>query len=461
MSVLPGATLGVPDRVSPTTAFPPPAPHLEPAALKAPAMPSTEITDSPVPGNSSAGTTSVSAGDAGAVPHIAAVTGSAGGLGAAAEPPASPGDASGQSSDGDDSGSESYVFEGPEKNIEICFKQGVGEPEGCRCLSREALDTICAAAQCTILSSISNDKLDAYVLSESSLFVYPHKMVLKTCGKTTLLRCLQPLLRFVADLGLELEWLGYSRKNYTFPDDQVFPHSSFQEEFSYLKKHPHLNARLNGNGYILGPITGDHLLVYVADKCDREDVPGTERTLNIMMFDMEPAVSNVFYKETCPTAREMTERSGIGKLVPGAAIDDCAFDPCGYSMNAVLYSSYTTVHITPEPECSYASFETNTQLKSYTALINNVLSVFRPRRILVTLIADAAGLGQVTESPFDNAAIEIPGASYLRSTTTSAKVEGDCCVLMGNWERRTGVSGAQAALNNDRAHRRGNRINSI
>ena len=51
----------------------------------------------------------------------------------------------------------------------------------------------------------------------------PHKMVLKTCGKTTLLRCLQPLLRFVADLGLELEWLGYSRKNYTFPDDQVFP----------------------------------------------------------------------------------------------------------------------------------------------------------------------------------------------------------------------------------------------
>ena len=128
-------------------------------------------------------------------------------------------------------------------------------------------------------------------------------------------------------------------------------------------------------GYILGPITGDHFLVYVADKCTRQYV-ATERSLNIMMFDMDPAVASHFYMESCPdkedaaAAKHMTASSGIDNLVPGAGetrpasavsssrtdgpvahsptrprlrplhplvIDDRAFDPCGYSMNAILY----------------------------------------------------------------------------------------------------------------------------
>lgn len=60
-------------------------------------------------------------------------------------------------------------------------------------------------------------------------------MMLKTCGTTTLLRCLPRLLEFTAALGMELEWVGYSRKNYSFPGDQCFPHSSFDQELAYLK----------------------------------------------------------------------------------------------------------------------------------------------------------------------------------------------------------------------------------
>lgn len=105
------------------------------------------------------------------------------------------------------------VFEGPEKTLEVCFRtlDGVirapvdpkpGEKIGLRQLNRDEVARICARARCSILSSISNQYLDAYVLSESSLFIYPYMLVLKTCGTTTLLRCISLLIDFGRKLGL-------------------------------------------------------------------------------------------------------------------------------------------------------------------------------------------------------------------------------------------------------------------
>lgn len=72
---------------------------------------------------------------------------------------------------------------------------------------------------------------------------------MKTCGTTTLLRCVATLLQAaLEEQGLVLEWMGYSRKNFTFPGDQLFPHSSFQQELQYLGAHAHLEKRLDGAG---------------------------------------------------------------------------------------------------------------------------------------------------------------------------------------------------------------------
>lgn len=326
------------------------------------------------------------------------------------------------------------LFEGPEKTLEVCFRPGSGGEMGCRAFGREQLDIICQHARCTILSRISNQYLDAYVLSESSLFVYPLKIVIKTCGTTTLLRCIASILKFAASQGLELEWLGYSRKNYNFPGDQAFPHSSFDQELSFIKSHSSLCERLDGSGYVLGPVTGDHWFVYVADKCDRPSYLSTDKVINIMMFDMDESCAKMFFKSQNPTAKEMTTRSGIAALVPGAVIDDCAFEPCGYSMNAILFDSYTTVHVTPESSCSYASFETNQSLKSYTSLIKNVLSVFRPRRFVLTMWADEAGLNALQENPCSEKVYMVPTkGNYVRTAMSSTTVEGDTCCYMSNW----------------------------
>lgn len=330
-------------------------------------------------------------------------------------------------------------FEGPEKTLEVCFRPGVGPERGCRVLTRPQLDVLCQQARCTILNQISNQYQDAYVLSESSLFVWPYKMILKTCGTTTLLRCLPRLLEFTQALGMELEWVGYSRKNYSFPGDQCFPHCSFEQELSFLRSHSRLSERLAGSGYVLGPMTGDHWFVYVADKCVRPSYECHDRVLNVMMFDMDPAAARMFYKEHGGSAREMTKRSGIADLVPGALIDDFAFEPCGYSMNAITYNNYATIHVTPEAACSYASFETNTPLKSYDSLLHNVLRVFRPKRFVLTMMADGAAVKEMESHgqhgmPFHRAVVALPDlGSYTRSSTSSTTLEGDYRCIMGTW----------------------------
>ena len=84
------------------------------------------------------------------------------------------------------------VFEGSEKRIELHFKprDGASSWANLRELPRDTLDHLMTLASCEIVSKRSNGFVDAYVLSESSLFVYPHCWVLKTCGTTKLLNCL-------------------------------------------------------------------------------------------------------------------------------------------------------------------------------------------------------------------------------------------------------------------------------
>lgn len=352
----------------------------------------------------------------------------------------------------DSEGDREYVagcFEGPEKTMEVVFRPTAGHAGGLRNLSRTQLDALCTLAKCTILSQITNQHIDAYVLSESSLFVYKHRFIMKTCGTTTLLRCLGTLLQFADELGMELTWVGYSRKNLLFPNAQLWPHSNFGDEIKYLNTHEKLQDRLRGAGHILGPVTGDHWFVYVADH-DPSTVtvppsigggefavplpaPSTERTINMMMFDMAPEVRQIFFQKSCSTGREMTQKSGICHLVPGATIDETAFNPCGYSMNAILHDAYSTIHITPEPECSYGSFETNTCLRSYDAMVRNVLSVFRPRRFVLTLFGDEAALEKtcIPELPTNAKRIEVPSfGCFSRTSLASTRVETDLCCLM-------------------------------
>ena len=124
-------------------------------------------------------------------------------------------------------------FEGSEKKMEIDFIPMDGSDVellpadgGLRTYNRQYWSDIIALLNGSILLHDPQEKFDAYLISESSLFVYNDRIVILTCGTTLLLKTLRPFIDAAAGIGLEVSWFQYSRKNFMFPDKQHSPHKS-------------------------------------------------------------------------------------------------------------------------------------------------------------------------------------------------------------------------------------------
>jgi len=104
--------------------------------------------------------------------------------------------------------------------------------EDLRDIPRKTIDQILDLVNCKILSTTTTRDLDSYVLSESSLFVNKQRLLLKTCGTTTLLEAVQPFIEAAQKYcGFDaIEDVFYSRKKFMRPDLQKAPHHSFEDE---------------------------------------------------------------------------------------------------------------------------------------------------------------------------------------------------------------------------------------
>jgi len=287
-------------------------------------------------------------------------------------------------------------FEGPEKKLEIRFRPlahiTTDSSKGLRAISVSRWQEILDNVKCTIISYTPTPHMDTYVLSESSLFVYPNMVMIKTCGTTTLLRCLGEMINVGRQCGLAVEFVSYSRKNFVFPNLQPHPHNSFEAEVHYLDK------LFPGKGFTFGDPNKDHWHKYVADL--RDDSTSachvSPSTFEVMMHDLDPAVLAQFYKREGVSAYTLSATSGITSLLPPCAmIDPFQFEPCGYSMNGASAGYYYTIHITPEEHCSYVSFETNapSSVNSYASLLREVVEIFRPGRITAVSTSHSSSAG--------------------------------------------------------------------
>lgn len=151
------------------------------------------------------------------------------------------------------------------------------------------------------------------------MFVSKRRWILKTCGTTTPLQCIEPLLQMAEKLAgyTDVDHLFYSRKNFKRPDLQVSPHRGFEEEVSLLD-----TFFENGRAYCLGSINRDCWYLYTYSReggiapplpptTVDDDLPSIEpdQTIEILMTDLDPEIMAIFTKEECQKANEATEVS--------------------------------------------------------------------------------------------------------------------------------------------------------
>jgi len=270
--------------------------------------------------------------------------------------------------------------------------------------------------RCEIIGFISNEFLHAYLLSESSMFVSPYCLVLKTCGTTTLLLCLEKLLKIASSVGLkQVDQFFYSRKSFMFPEYQKFPHTNWDVEIAFVEK-----KFKNGSAYVVGKTNGSHWYCYTWEvgRCAeiKQLFNNKDYTLEILMCELDTENSKIFTKEGgTESDGAYTITKELSKLYSDVTIDDHMFDPCGYSCNGISGCGcyYFNVHVTPESHCSYASFETNippTETRSYSALVAQVAQIFKPAGLTVTLFAEKEDFD---EHPITNFGQAVPGFKRL------------------------------------------------
>lgn len=311
-------------------------------------------------------------------------------------------------------------FEGPEKLLEVWFapspammearmraagKQSSAVREdgtrvrGLRCVPRAQWEEMLDIVKCKVLSVVQGEELDSYLLSESSLFVYPHYIILKTCGTTLNLHGLGRINAIVAEhCGLDSQWrLFYSRKSFFFPELQKGPHREWSHEVEFLESGASGHG-YDGNAYYVGPINRDHWVLYLTSPDDSvlegldDAAPAAsverplqlpppsgfcDQTLEILMTHLRPEGREPFFvpagveKTGHELGVDISRQLGIDALFSPdeTSLDSFGFEPCGYSANAVIGTGlpesnggYFTIHVTPEDGWSFASFECNVPL---------------------------------------------------------------------------------------------------
>lgn len=307
------------------------------------------------------------------------------------------------------------AFEGPEKLLEIWFHpnaDNAAEQGSLRSIPFDEWSKILDLVNCKVLSIKKSSQLDAFLLSESSLFVYDHKLILKTCGTTTTLHCLDALFHLV---NKTLGWnflvgdehhqpfkVFYSRRAFMFPLKQKSIHKNWSDEVAYLNQ-----FFTNGSHYLIGRIGNSHWHLYTTS-LEKPGEPYVDETFEILMTELSQDKCVQFNTLRKPgfqiddnddlghfLGTSTSKNIGLIDLYNSVGLHDAfQFTPCGYSSNTIMNDdTYYTVHVTPEQEWSYASFESNVIPQQYgldnLVILERVLGMFNPNKFQLTFFTNS------------------------------------------------------------------------
>lgn len=253
-------------------------------------------------------------------------------------------------------------FEGSEKKLEI-----IVQSKNLKTLSKSFWKKLIQKSKASALSHIENDLCEAYLLSESSLFIWKDRLTMITCGKTTLIESALFFIDFIKKENIR--FLIYERKNESFPLHQS---SDFYQDIKKLKK------KIKGKAFLMGENAGHHLLFFQSE--NKYLPPMEDSTFEILMYNFEKEVKKIFQPSQW-NKKDIKKLTCFDSWLPGFKKDEYFFEPSGYSLNAIKDNKYYTLHITREASKNiYISFETNMYFKNekIQTFLKNFLSRFKP-----------------------------------------------------------------------------------
>ena len=247
-------------------------------------------------------------------------------------------------------------YEGTEKRLFICTK-------GLNLLAFDDsfwIDLV-AFAGAEIISNIKNNHANAYLLSESSLFVWENKLLLITCGNTQLVKA---ALFIQQQLSKEkIKTLIFQRHQPLKP--QLQP-TNFQQDRLMLEKQfnghqLHWREDYQGDLFVFGEISSQ-----------------TISTQSIYMLHGLRGEFASHLQRGYVDKQDIAHRLKLTEFFNDFVIDHFSFKPKGYSLNAMTSTDYLTIHLTPEKLSTYLSIETSLPASKSAPFIAYLATLFSP-----------------------------------------------------------------------------------
>lgn len=269
-------------------------------------------------------------------------------------------------------------YEGTEKRLEISIKQNnlLQFPE-------IFWQEMVAQADAFILSKIENKTLRAYLLSESSLFIWKNKLLLITCGNTNLVKAAQ---FFQKKLTREkILSLLFHRHQAIRPELQE---TDFAQDCALLSTHlqgktMHWREEYKGDLFLSGNTAKAN------SHCKQI----------LMLHGLSGPFAEKLQAGTAST-EQIESTLALTDFFPALCLDQYTFTPKGYSLNAIAGNNYLTIHITPEKLSNYLSLESSFAEQVMQPFIKHLMRLFTPSQShLINFNEDMSNALEITVQP--------------------------------------------------------------
>ncbi len=272
-----------------------------------------------------------------------------------------------------------------------------------------------------ILSKIENLQCKAYLLSESSLFVWDDHFLILTCGET---QTINSITFFINSVGKhKIAHVAYQRKNEYFSHAQP---TNFGDDTRTLSKF------LSGKAYRFGELDSHHNFIFHQDndfKSNKKD-----KSYEFLAYGIGELASNTLTKKgLCKNS--IRDFLRIENLLPNFTINDFVFNPYGYSLNAIFEDKYLTIHVTPQSDSSYVSVDSNLNL---IELAPKLIEILSPASFDLLSFNDASFNVQLQRF--------IP-TSYFSKALVEKTLVNNCYVCFANFVRPVKVFSSPKELN--------------